>query len=297
MVASAYLQPADYAAYGVADATEAQVAAASRLVDAHLNTTSGLLWSPDAAGNPGWMTGKTATRTYQAAAPTVPGTATQFTVAGAAFGFGDAGQAVVLDRADPDRAETCVIASAIGGTLTLESTAFPHDAEATIEYGLTIAEEVKVGPAGQVRTNARPVARVLSLYGNRRYSGYSLRDASDEELLATNYSQAALWGGFPLGQCDIDGVTGSCRMLPGAISAYGEGSRVRVSYVAGWNYANLPAAIKQAVASSVLAGLETGMGGNIKMLKAGDATIERFRAGALDSDSLALLAPYRNVRL
>lgn len=297
MVASAYLQPADYSAYGLAEATDAQVAAASRLVDAYLNTTSGLLWSPDAAGNPGWMTGKTATRSYTLAAATIPGVSTQAAVTGGVFGPGNVGQAVVIDRANPNRAETCVVGAVSGGTLTLESTAYPHDAGATVEFGLLAEEGLPVGQGGMLRIGARPVARLVSIYGNRRYGGLNLRDAPDEVLLETNYNQAALWGGFPIGQCDVDGFTGCVWMLPGSITPYGVGSRVRVQYVAGWNYANLPAAIKQAVASSVLAGLETGMGGNIKLLKAGDATIERFRAGALDSDSLAMLAPYRNVRL
>ena len=296
-MSSAYIQPADYAAFGIAEATDAQVAAASRLVDAYLGTTSGLLWSPDAAGNPGWMTGKTATRSYALAAPTTPGTGTQITITGAAFGAGDAGQAVVLDRANPNSAETCVIASATGGTLTLESTAFTHPTGATVEYGLTVSEEARVGRDGMLRIGARPIARLLSLYGNRVYGVANLRDASPEVLFATNYNLSALWGGFPLTQCDLDPVTGWAWMLPGGIAPYGAGSRVRISYIAGWNYANLPAAIQQAVANAVLSGLETGMNGNWKTLKDGDGMIERFQSGALDADAMALLAPYRSIRI
>jgi hypothetical protein len=295
---NAYLQPADYEAYGIAGATAAQVEAASRAVDAYLGTTSGLTWLPDATGNPGWMAGLAPVRTFTLASATLAGTGTLITVTGAAFGPGHVGQAVVIDRADSHKAETCIVIAATGGTLTMESTAFAHDLAATVDFGLTISEEAKVGRDGMIRTNARPMARLLSLYGTRRYGSANLREASFEELLATNYNQATLWGGFPLNQCDVDTITGSCYMLPGSVAAYPEGSRIRVNYLAGWSYANLPGAIKQAVASQVQSvRAYPEMAGNIQTLKAGDATITRFKTGSVGPDVMSLLAPYRTLRL
>ena len=39
------------------------------------------------------------------------------------------------------------------------------------------------------------------------------------------------------------------------------------------------------------------MQGNIKLMKSGDATIERFAPGFIESDTAALLAPYRDFRI
>ena len=60
---------------------------------------------------------------------------------------------------------------------------------------------------------------------------------------------------------------------------------------------NSTAAIKQATANIVRATIDSEMGGNVKMLKAGNAAIERFSASMIDADTQALLAPYRNIRL
>ena len=56
MALAAYLQPAEYPAYGISDAADSQVNAATRAVNAYIRRPEGLLWSPDGNGMPAWAT-------------------------------------------------------------------------------------------------------------------------------------------------------------------------------------------------------------------------------------------------
>ncbi len=294
---SGYLQPADYDAYGITGATDVQVSAASRKVDGYLGRPEGLMWMTDAAGNPSWMAANTPTRSLKLASPIAPGTAVQATIGYATFGQGDIGSAVVLDRADTDAAETCVIAGVAGNILTLDTVLFAHDANATAEFGLTIAEDAMVVYGGMAHTSALPVARLLSVFGSYRSGRRDRRSRWLDELLTIGTVPTLQeWNDFPLSQCDFDSARGVCWFLPGTVrSGF---SRARLSYIAGWSYDSLPEAIKLATAAIVQSAIDSsGTPGNWKVLKDGDGMIERFSAGSFDVDTMSLLAPYRNVRL
>lgn len=70
---------------------------------------------------------------------------------------------------------------------------------------------------------------------------------------------------------------------------------LRVTYLAGWNYAILPASIKQAVANIIVFSNTANMPGNTKRMKAGDTEVERFDDTAMDGDTRGMLAPYRRM--
>jgi hypothetical protein len=74
------------------------------------------------------------------------------------------------------------------------------------------------------------------------------------------------------------------------------GTRVRVSYVAGWDYATLPGDVKLACATLLGQRDEMeGLSSNIKKAEVGDASFERFAPGAFDTELRALLQRYRRV--
>ena len=291
---SAYILPADYETFGIADATDAQVASASRMVDAQIGRPDGLLWAADANGLPAWMAGKTPSRTYTLTSPLAAGDAVTITLPFGAFGPGSVGSPVVLDRSNDQAAETCIITAATGTKLTLANAQFAHAAGGTLDFGLAITEEVRIAHGGMARTAARPLARVLSITGSYRGVNQPYLDCIDE--LLTIGSTTSILNPFPVSQCDVDEITGICWLLPGDVrSGF---SRVKLSYIAGWSYDTLPEAIKQAVAAIVRGGIDSGMpAGNWKMIKDGDATIERFSGGLIDAATMGLLSPYRNFRI
>ncbi len=271
---------------GIADATAVQIGHASQLINSYIGKPRGLLWSPDAAGNPAWMTLATPTRSFKLADDVQPGAAITIYTNYGSFGDGDIGSAVVLDRKNIP--ETCVIAAASGNTITL-STQFAHAAGSTVEFGLTLGEEPAIAYDGLIRLAARPVARILGITGS--YRGNSIADS----LLAIG-RDTTLWNPFPLDQCEIDDLQGTCWMLPGTVR--GGFSRVRVGYVAGWGYDALPYDIKLATAAIVRNGIDTAdLPGNIIMARSGNAMLQRASATKLDPDIMAMLAKYRNYRL
>ncbi len=73
------------------------------------------------------------------------------------------------------------------------------------------------------------------------------------------------------------------------------GYQVQVEFIAGWLYAALPFAIKQACANIITAGsgVFQGINGNVQSVKAGDAQVTRFKDTVLDADTRALLQPYQ----
>lgn len=74
-----------------------------------------------------------------------------------------------------------------------------------------------------------------------------------------------------------------------SFNAADAGQPVRLSY------SFIPAEIEQAVIDIVVSSSEFDAGGNIKLMKAGDATLERFSPSALSRDTMALLQPYKSV--
>ena len=292
-----YIQPSDYAIYGIDNATDAQVATACALVDAQLGRPDGLLWSPDANGAPAYMTNKSPTASYSGI--TVPsGTGVVVTLPYGVFGYQNIGDVVILDRTG--QCEACVVTTASANTITLAKVQNAHSG-VTLEFGLTLLYEA----SGRTRLPILPVANILCAYGRYNYSrelgrlsgGYDDYDA----LLVTNYGTSGVSGWSPLDTTlwDINNTSGSIRMPCNGPET------VRMRYVAGWSYTTLPNGIRQAVANLVIAAISLGaegLTGNIKMLKAGDSTIERFSGAGggsslFDSSTLSLLAPYRSIRI
>src|SRR4051812_41593749 len=123
---SPYIREVEYADYGITDASAAQVDAAARTINGHLQRPEGLVWSPDANGQPAWMAWKSPTLSLALPAILLPGSNLQVTFPGAQFGTQTIGEVVVLDRAASNLAEACVVTGASGNTLTLQSVQFSH---------------------------------------------------------------------------------------------------------------------------------------------------------------------------
>jgi hypothetical protein len=291
-----YLAPAEFASYGIPDASSAQVNAACSLVDTFLLRPEGLIWVPDADGMPAYMQAKSPTLSY--AIPALdPGDNIAITIPNARFGPQNIGEVVIIDRATPEMTEACVVVATSGNTITLSSVRYSHAAAALMEFGLTLFEELPV-PSRRttVRLSRTPIARLLCGFGRYGYGRRSQQFAGPDintNLLAYvgAFGGPPLWTQFPIGETDINLNTAEVWIPPGLLLAYF--SDVRLHYVAGWSQANLPVAIKQAVANLVDAASQNNLGGNIKTLKAGDGTVTRFAATAIDDDTKALLQPYR----
>jgi hypothetical protein len=65
-----------------------------------------------------------------------------------------------------------------------------------------------------------------------------------------------------------------------------------VTYLAGWTYATLPSAIKQATANILLAQQQVPTPA-FSMMKAGDTQFTRASKSLLDADTQAMIAPYK----
>ncbi len=301
MVFTPYLAASEYPAYGISDAKPHQVNRACRTVNTYLGRPEGLLWSPDANGQPAYMTGLNPTLSFTGSA-LAPGTGVTLTIANATFGYQDVGEVVILDRATPGLTEACVVTAASGNTLTLAAVQFTH-ATPTVDFGLTILEEapVKMGTP-LVRASRFPVANLLC--GFSRYSFGKLprqitdyRYAYEAFLLADviGLSGPPAWTQMDTTQWDINYNTGAVLVLPYFLQT-GQ-LDVRLRYVAGWSQANLPADIKQAVANLVRSAIDTPFSANMQTIKSGDATLTRFGPSVIDGDTKALLQPYKIVRL
>ncbi|MCE9565841.1 MAG: hypothetical protein K8U57_27770 [Planctomycetes bacterium] len=297
-MAAPYIQPVEYSAYGVTDASSAQIEAAGRVVNTFLSRPEGLLWSPDANGAPAYMTNLRPTLSLTAPAQINPGTNVAVTIPGHSFGAPNIGDVVVLDRSNPNITEACVIIAASGNTLTLSAVQFTHPA-ATMDFGLTLLEELPV-PAHRstVRLSRSPLARLLSGFGRyatgRRSQQFAGPDLNNLLASVGAFGGPPTWTPFPIDQTDINFGTGEVWIPAGLMLAYF--SDVRLRYVAGWPQSGLPSDIKQAVANIVRSAIDSPFfGGNVKSMKAGDGTIERFSASSIDKDTQSLLLPYKSL--
>lgn len=292
-----YIDPTEYAVYGISDASDAQVNAAGSLVNTFLLRPEGVVWSPDANGMAAYMANKQATLSYAVPAAVSPGSNVTVTVPNAQFGPQNIGEVVILDRLVTGLTEACVVTASSGNTLTFSSVQFAHAANATAEFGMTILEELPVpSKRTTVRLSRTPVAQLLSGFGRYGYGRRSQQFAGPDvntNLLAYvgAFGGPPLWTQFPISETDMNLNTGEVWIPPGLLLAYF--SDVRLHYVAGWSKANIPTNLKQAVANIARAAIDNPLGGNIKTLKAGDGTVTRFAATAIDDDTKALLQPYR----
>jgi len=72
--------------------------------------------------------------------------------------------------------------------------------------------------------------------------------------------------------------------------------RMRFTFLAGWEYANLPAIIKQACANIIIAQATfPSLNGNIQSLKTGAASVTRFKDTLLDADTIRMIGPFCRV--
>jgi hypothetical protein len=298
-VPSTYLEEGDYANYGVpSGTTAAQVTAASAIIDAYLKRPEGLVWNPDAQGNPAYMAAPAPALTQTTGSAIEPGSNVQVPVSGGIQAL-SVGEALILDRSNSEAVEAVAIASIqlTPPVLTLQSVVNAHSSGATLDKGLTILQH-KFMPSGRPLTTLAytPIMRLLS--GQGRY-GYDRRGAAsryqvDEfNLLASlsHFGGPPAWELFPISNTGVDPQSGQVWVPAGVMLAYY--SEVNIWYVAGFQYANLPAEIKAACASLIAAALNVPPLGNVKSYKAGDTAITLFAASLLSDDMKAQLNPYR----
>jgi hypothetical protein len=294
---SAYLQSADYAAFGAPNATAAQVTQASVLIDAYVRWPSGMVCINDGNGLPAYMAALVPRLTLNSVGTIAPGTAVQVPVTGP-LATCQIGDCVVLDKAAPSTTETVQITAISGQVATLSVVAFAHLAGCTIETGMIITEARYVPrQRSEVTLSLAPVARVIGgtgryAYGRRGDAGYSNMDDFNLLSAVTQFGGPPLWEIWPANSpAGVDADTGRVWVPAGVMLAYY--SEVKIRYVAGFAYANLPAEIKLACAQIINALVQDPQIGNFKMAASGDTKMERFAASNLSDDIKSMLQPWR----
>ncbi|MDR3473346.1 MAG: hypothetical protein P4M09_16930 [Devosia sp.] len=293
---SCYLSPDDVEAFGLGSASDAQIAQASTIIDSYLIRPEGVVWCPDAAGAPCYMAAKTPQNTVKSTGSIAPGASISIPIS--ANLQDKVGAVVILDRANPDAVEACIIQAVAAGTIILAHVAYAHGAATTIDFGLVIEEERSLPSKRSItRASKTPVARLLSgvgRYGYGRRSDQIQGLNADFNLLATiqTFGGPPQWIPWDVNQAALSNTTGELWVPAGILLAYF--SDVRVWYVAGWPADQIPYAIKSATATvlNLMLALPE-MSGNIRTLKAGDTMVQRFKDTILDADTKALLNPYR----
>jgi hypothetical protein len=320
---SAYLESTDYAAYGVPNATAAQVQWASALIDGYLARREGLVYEVDGFGNPCAMVAPAPT--YQLAAQAAfgpsPTTAITINVSGPVNRAVN-GEVLIVDRGLSTEEALVIQVSPTpftnspnglgnaqwgnGGNqiqavnpLGIAGCNFAHASGALLQAGLTIKEEHPMPSDRPLATLYRtPVASVLS--GQGRY-GYGRRGNTQfyaiQQFNLLNMLQGftgpPLWEQFQVNINNCDPERGTFWAPSGIFLAYY--SRVRIWYVAGFTYSDLPSVVKQACAQLVLALQQYPemSAGNMKSLAAGQNNMQRFTASLLDEDTKRMLNFYR----
>lgn len=298
---SVYLAGADLAAYGVPNATAAQIVAASGLVNAYLRRPEGLQYAPDAAGFPCYMAGMSPTVSLKSSQAISAGqnVAVPFSSApGMMTVTGNVGDVVILDRTTLSAVEACVIASVNQSGFVLQSVVNAHNTACTIDFGLVIREQRSL-PAKRslTRVASWPVVRIFSIAGSYRYGRRSEQNAgqfSDTNLLAMmqTFGGPPEWTLVDVTQGDFNSTSGEVWVPSGIFLAYY--SDVRIAYVAGFTQDNIPPIIKQVTATAITAGLATqDLVGGLKMARAGDTALQRFSSSIVDDDAKSQLDLYR----
>lgn len=291
-----YLQGADLAAFGVPNATAAQINQASSMIDAVLYRPEGLLWTPDASGAPCFMTGLSPIYSFSATGAIAPGTNVSVPASGPLTTL-QPGDVLVLDRDVQNAVEACVVASTTQGAVTLASVQYAHNGGAKMDFGLVI-EESKMMPKDRPLTQVSrtPTLRILSgsgRYGYGRRGDVGNQNMNDFNLLAavSHFGGPALWEAIPAANIGVDMTTGQVWVPAGIMLAYY--TEVKLRYVAGFQYANLPTVIKAACAALVQAIANQPQMGNVKSFKAGDTSVVNFTNSVFDDDMKTQLNPFR----
>lgn len=301
---STYLQPGDYTNFGVPSASAEQVQVASVLIDAYLRRPEGLVWTPDAGGNPAWMAALTPWLTLAAAGPIDPGQSVAVAVTGGVQAL-TVGDVLILDRASGPIAEAVAVtsitlpapANANTGSIVLQSVNFTHPGPVTLDLGMTIKQH-RFMPQGRPLTTLAytPVVRLLAGQGRYGYGrrGESSRYQVDEfNLLASlsHFGGPPVWEFFPMENTGVDPQSGQVWVPAGVMLAYY--SEINLWYVAGFAQANLPDQVKLACAQTIQAQGSLMQMGAARSYKAGDTEIRLFAASVLSDDTKALLDPFR----
>lgn len=304
-MASTYLQSADYAEYGVPTATAAQVAQSSTQIDAYLRRPAGLIYIPDSTGQPCYMQVLQPELTFTAGANFGPGVEVTVPVTGPTAML-QVGDCVVIDRANPSITEAVQVISAVGNVLTLGNSAanvpnglmFAHSAGCLLETGLVITERRYIPKMrSEVSLANVPVARIIcgtGRYGYGRRGDAASYNTDNFNLLAalTKFGGPPAWEIWPANtSAGIEASTGQLWVPAGIMLAYY--SEVKVRYVTGYQYSNLPSEIKNACALIIQAQQNLPALGNTKNYKAGDTAIENFAASILSDDVKGMLGPWR----
>lgn len=293
-----YLQPADYASYGVPSSTTAdQVLRASAIINGYIQRPEGLLWAPDGNGNPCYMTNIDPPFTLTVTSGAIaPGNLITVTVTGGS-GRVQVGAPLILDRANPNLTEAVIVTQANGNTLTFQSVQFSHAADALLEFDLTVVEEIDLpDDRMELVLSQRPIAAIIAGQGQFGYprQGSSFKfDYSIYSLLPilTQFGGPPVWQSFTVLQNSFDAKTGRIWVSPSIYLAYY--TQVRMYYIAGFQYASLPSQIKQACAYIINAQNDLPIYGNYKSISAGDTSISRWNNSILDGDTMSLLNPFR----
>jgi hypothetical protein len=296
---SAYLQGSDLTAYGVPNATTAQITRASSIIDGYLQRSEGMIWVPDANGNPCYMANLSPMITLQATGSISPGQNVNVTVNGpvAAISLGSSqcGLVAVLDRSNTEVTEACIVNAINGNVITLTNVQFNHTGMFLLEFGMCIFEECQM-PSGRPLTNLHKTPVQIILAGQGRYGyprrGNSFFEINEYNLLAaiTKYGGPPIWEIFDQSLVGIDPLTGQVWAPAGILLAYY--TEIRFSYIAGYTYYSLPSNVKQACANIINAYKDLPINGAISNFRAGDTAITRFSATNLDEDTKMLLQPF-----
>ncbi len=299
-----YLQGADLAAFGVPNASQAQIQQASSQIDVFLQRREGLLWAPDANGSPCYMLGLPAALSLSLAAAIAPGKNVVTQLVGPTGGL-QVGSVLIADAATANLTEALVVTAITGQQVTFANVQFAHTQAAPLGFGQTIVEQRTMPQDRPLTMLAKtPVMSVLSgvgRYGYMRRGQDAVGSMDTYNLLAVmaKFGGPPSWEFWTPQSNSIDPQTGQIWVPAGVLLAYY--TEVRMHYVAGWTYASLPADIKQACANIVNNITATaGMPATMQRLQAGETTMQRFpqQPGALsslvlDDDTKALLGPYR----
>lgn len=296
---SEYLQGDDLATYGVPSATQDQIKIASSLIDGYLQRPEGLIWVPDANGNPCYMAAKTPSFKLIATSSFSPGSNVNVTVSGPvlaiSLGSTQCGLVAILDRDNDEKREAVIVQSINGNTIQFANVQFEHDTGSLIEFGLVIFEECQM-PAGRPITNVSRTPVCIILAGQGRYGyprrGNSFYEINEYNLLAaiTKFGGPPIWEIFDQTLVGVDPGTGQLWAPAGILLAYY--TEIRFSYIAGFTYESLPPAIKLSCANIIIANLVAPVNGAIRSYRAGDTAIDRFTSSYFSDDTKALLEPF-----
>lgn len=293
---SVYLQQGEYKAFGVNGCDPPDIAEASLYIDGWLRRPEGLIWSPDAGGNPAYMSALTPSYTLTTSAALTVGQNKTVPVSGPLLNV-QPGDALILDRANTNVTEAVVVMAKTGNVLTLGNVAYAHSSGALLEAGLGIIER-KYTPKNRpiIQLKRAPVQRILSGKGRYAYSrrGDAPAGNTDDFNLLAVYSQFGgppAWEVFNTTTTEVDPRTGECWIPAGIMLDYY--SEVEVTYVAGFSAATLPDQIKQVCAMLVRTLANDDDLGPVKSYRAGDTAIEKFADSNISGDMALLLKPYR----